>query len=231
MAGLREISVDVVSRRGALALAGQVGALITLSACGLREEKAYKPVLYLYPEASTDVTVELSFDGRLTYTYPQPEQGADGSATWSVTAHPDGDLVDAAGRHYPSLFWEGNASKAFSQDEGFVVEAGQESGFLEDKLAVLGLNDREAAEFITFWGPKIAERGTALVTFLGSQYTDVARYRFTSGGQEIIPTTFIRVYIVIGDAPASTVAVPEQVLTPAPARTGFTAVEWGGSEK
>ena len=162
MAGLREISVDVVSRRGALALAGQVGALITLSACGLREEKvykrdeekAYKPVLYLYPEASTDVTVELSFDGRLTYTYPQPEQGADGSATWSVTAHPDGDLVDPAGRHYPSLFWEGNASKAFSQDEGFVVEAGQESGFLEDKLAVLGLNDREAAEFITFWGPR-----------------------------------------------------------------------------
>jgi len=123
MAGLREISVDVVSRRGALALAGQVGALMALSACSIREEKSYKPVLYLYPEAITDVTVELSFDGRLTYTYPQPEQGADGSATWSVTAHPDGDLVDPAGRHYPSLFWEGNASKAFSQDEGFVVEA------------------------------------------------------------------------------------------------------------
>jgi hypothetical protein len=119
MAGLREISVDVVSRRGALALAGQVGALMALSACSIREEKSYKPVLYLYPEAITDVTVELSFDGRLTYTYPQPEQGADGSATWSVTAHPDGDLVDPAGRHYPSLFWEGNASKAFSQDVGF----------------------------------------------------------------------------------------------------------------
>ena len=118
MAGLREISVDVVSRRGALALAGQVGALMALSACSIREEKSYKPVLYLYPEAITDVTVELSFDGRLTYTYPQPEQGADGAATWSVTAHPDGDLVDAAGRHYPSLFWEGNASKAFSQDRG-----------------------------------------------------------------------------------------------------------------
>jgi len=50
-----------------------------------------------------------------------------------------------------------------------------------------------------------------------------------SSGAEIVPETFIRVYIVIGDVPQA--AVPEQKLVPAPARTGFTAVEWGGTER
>ena len=230
MPTLGKIPTHMTSRRGALALIGQATVLLAASACGTRREpeKSYKPVLYLYPETMTDVTVELDYDGRLTYTYPQPEQMPDGTVSWAVTAHPDGDLTAASGRHYPSLFWEGESSTAFAQDTGFVVKAGDATGFLEDKLAVLGLNDREAAECITFWGPRIAERGEALVTFLGDQYTNTARYRFASAGEEITPTTFIRVYILVSDAPAA--PVPEQVLTPAPARTGFTAVEWGGSD-
>ena len=80
----------------------------------------------------TDVTVELDYDGRLTYTYPQPEQMPDGTVSWAVTAHPDGDLTDASGRHYPSLFWEGESSTAFAQDTGFVVKAGDATGFLEE---------------------------------------------------------------------------------------------------
>lgn len=48
-------------------------------------------------------------------------------------------------------------------------------------------------------------------------------------GIEVVPETFIRVYVVIGEVPQT--AVPEQKLVPAPARTGFTAVEWGGTER
>ena len=169
-----------------------------------------------------DLSVSLDYEGTLTYTYPTPQTQTDGGVTWHVTAAPDGDLTDALGRHYPSLFWEGEEPATLAQDEGFVVEADAATSFLEDKLSVLGLSEREAAEFITFWGPRIAERGRALVTFA---------YRFTdpSSGAEIVPDTFIRVYIVVGDAPRA--AVREQKLVPAPARTGFTAVEWGGTER
>ncbi|OLO61226.1 transcriptional initiation protein Tat [Actinomyces oris] len=190
-----------------------------------------KPVLYLYPTRTMDLSVSLDYEGTLTYTYPTPQARADGSVTWQVTAAPDGDLTDASGRHYPSLFWEGEGTTILTQDEGFVVEADAAAAFLEDKLSTLGLSEREAAEFITFWGPRIAERGRALVTFASEEFARQAIYRFTdpSSGAEIVPDTFIRVYIVVGDAPQT--AVREQKLVPAPARTGFTAVEWGGTER
>lgn len=160
-----------------------------------------------------------------------PRTQADGGVTWHMTASPDGDLTDASGRNYPSLFWEGEEPTTFAQDKGFVVEAEAAASFLEDKLAVLGLSEREATEFITFWGPRIAERGRALVTFATDEYARRAVYRFTdtSSGAEIVPETFIRVYVVIGEVPQT--PVPEQELAPAPARTGFTAVEWGGTER
>ena len=54
-----------------------------LTACGAAEERgdlAAKPVLYLYPEEETEVTVTLDFDGTLTSTYPDYGDG------WTVTA-------------------------------------------------------------------------------------------------------------------------------------------------
>ena len=70
-----------------------------------------------------------------------------------------------------------------------------------------------------------------MVTFATDEYVRKAVYRFTdvSSGADAIPDTFIRVYVIIGDVPQE--AVPEQNLVPAPARTGFTAVEWGGTER
>ena len=219
--------------RRSLLLLGSLAAGGMLAGCGMwpEEQKDKKPVLYLYPTRTMDLSVSLDYEGTLTYTYPTPQTQADGSVTWQVTAAPDGDLTDASGRHYPSLFWEGEGITILTQDEGFVVEADAATAFLEDKLSLLGLSDREAAEFITFWGPRIAERGRALVTFATDEYARRAVYRFTdtSSGAEIVPETFIRVYVVIGEVPQT--PVPEQELVPAPARTGFTAVEWGGTER
>ncbi|SPT52383.1 Uncharacterised protein [Actinomyces bovis] len=187
-----------------------------------------KPVLYLYPEAPTDLEVRLEYNGQLTYCYPEPERRGK-VAIWRVHAATDGTLTDASGRHYPSLFWEGKNAPALTQNEGFVVETGQETAFLEHKLALLGLTQREAADFITYWAPQLAARSRSLVTFATDWYTQVVRYTLTDTvtGAVITPDTFIRVFMLIGDAPAG--GVPEQNLTTAPERTGFTAVEWGGA--
>ena len=59
-----------------------------LSACTDDDPTAEpeKPVIYLYPETETEVTVQLDFDGELTCTYPAYDNG------WTVTArrHLDG---------------------------------------------------------------------------------------------------------------------------------------------
>jgi len=53
-----------------------------------------KPVIYLYPEEQTDVSVQVSFPlgGEFTCTYPDYGDG------WSVTAMPDGTLYDNDGK-------------------------------------------------------------------------------------------------------------------------------------
>ena len=199
----------------------------------MEDQRAYKPVLYLYPEQEQAVTVTLDLEGTLDTVYPAPDQAtsADGRtrASWTVDAATDGTLTDASGRTYPSLFWD--ATMALPEPgSGFVVSRDEAVPFLEDKLAQLGLSDREAADFIAFWAPRIRSHEYTFVSFDASAYTQRASYGFTdASGEQIVPDTFIRVFMTISAASANT-RVPEQVLDPAPARTGFTAVEWGGAE-
>ena len=95
-----------------------------LTACGAAEERgdlAAKPVLYLYPEEETEVTVTLDFDGTLTSTYPDYGDG------WTVTARPGGTLTDpATGREYYCLFWEGITDAEYDFSTGFCV-AGEDT--------------------------------------------------------------------------------------------------------
>ena len=93
-----------------------------------------KPVIYLYPEAETEVTVSLDYDGELTCVYP----AFDGGASWSVTAAPDGTLTDAAGQTYNYLYWEGVSDADYDFSEGFCVPGGDTAAFLEDALAAPG---------------------------------------------------------------------------------------------
>lgn len=77
-----------------------------------------KPVIYLYPERPTDVSVTLGYPKEeLTYTYPAYEDG------WQVRAEPDGTLTnlkDGSTHYY--LFWEGDKKVDWNLSEGFVVK-------------------------------------------------------------------------------------------------------------
>lgn len=207
---------------------GLVGLLTLAAGCQAPEPPLEeKPVLYLYPEQPTHISVDLEFAGQVTISYPQ---AAASGPEWTVTAEPTGTLTDAQGRQYPYLFWEGPAPGRLQQDSGFLVARAEVVPFLEDKLSLLGLTDQEAADFITYWAPRLAQNDYSLVTFATDQHSQLARYSFTAAGQPVQPETFVRVYLVYSAATKDT-AVPVQQLTPAPPRTGFTVVEWGGQEQ
>ena len=180
-----------------------------------REATTAKPVIYLYPEEETDVTVKLSYHGDLTCTYPAYKDG------WSVTAAPDGTLTDAHGQTYNYLYWEGKTDARYDFSSGFCVAGSDTAAFLEDALAKLGLNRREANEFIVYWLPLMEENPYNLISFQQQAYTDHAELDIFPA-----PDTLIRVFMAwkpLNEA----VKIPQQELT-APQRTGFTAVEWGG---
>ena len=85
------------------------------------------------------------YSEKLTTTYPKYE------TEWHVSAKPNGDLIDLnTGRSLYGLYWEGlNTVSNGIQEEGFVVKGEDTIVFLEEKLAILGLTEREANEFIS----------------------------------------------------------------------------------
>ncbi len=178
---------------------------------------AKKPVIYLYPENETAVSVKLDFEGKLTYTYPAYNEG------WQVTARPDGSLTDENGKEYNYLFWEGESDVDYKIDEGFCVKGEDTEAFLEEALEKLGLNRKEANEFIVYWLPEMQDNAYNIISFAKEQYTDNAVLDITPA-----PDTVIRVFMV-WKASDKEVKLEKQILS-APERKGFTVVEWGGSE-
>ena len=191
-----------------------------------------KPVLYVYSPQEQLVTVSVDVDGAIDTAYPAPDalETTDWGtrASWTVTASPDGTLTDQGGRTYPSLFWDGEMTLEAPQ-QGFIVARADAVPFLEEKLALLGLTDKEAADFITFWAPQIRANEYTFVSFDASSYASQATYSFTDeAGAPVEPDTFIRVFMTIRAADANEEVTP-QVFGPTPTRSGFTAVEWGGT--
>ncbi len=178
---------------------------------------ARKPVIYLYPEEEMEISVKLTLDGKLTCTYPAYDSG------WKVTASPDGTLTDEKGQTYNYLYWEGETEAQWGMTEGFCIKGADTAAFLEDALAKLGLTRREANEFIVYWLPLMEQNPYNIISFQTEVYTEAAKLQIDPA-----PDTLIRVFMA-WKAADSFVELPGQELT-APERTGFTVVEWGGTE-
>lgn len=79
----------------------------------------------------------------------------------------NGDLIDLnTDRNLYSLYYESKNKKEFCvTDERFIVNKKDITKFLEEKLAILGLSDREAEEFIIYWLPKLQENEYNYIRF------------------------------------------------------------------
>ena len=183
----------------------------------LDPDACYKPVIYLYPEKEMQVSVDLTLDGKLTCTYPEYNNG------WKVIASPDGTLTDAKGQIYNYLYWEGETYAQYDLSKGYCVKGEDTAEFLENALDKLGLNRREANEFIVYWLPLMEQNPYNIISFQTDIYTDAAQLTVNP-----TPDTVIRVFMAWQKAD-SYVEIPKQELF-APKRSGFTVVEWGGTE-
>lgn len=177
----------------------------------------YKPVIYLYPEEETEITVSLTLDGEFTCTYPAYNNG------WTVTALPNGTLIDKNGQTYNYLYWEGETYSQYDLSSGFCVKGDDTAMFLETALSDLGLNRREANEFIVYWLPLMEQNPYNIISFQTDVYVNAAKLKINP-----TPDTLIRVFMTWQSAD-NFVELPAQDLS-APERLGFTVVEWGGTQ-
>jgi hypothetical protein len=175
-----------------------------------------KPLLYLYPTTKTNVTVSFEKPQLLTTTYPKF------ISKWNVAAYPNGDLYDKNGKYYYGLYWEENMQHSIDFKEGFYVTKDNAISFLEEKLSVIGLSEREANEFIMYWLPILENNKQSLVYF---ELTE-ERQRHNKLIISPTPDSLLRVAIHVKRVNTK-VNIKEQKL-PTFKRQGFVAVEWGG---
>ncbi len=176
-----------------------------------------KPVIYLYPQTTTKVAVRLDPQGGFTASEPSYGTG------WNVFAQPNGQLTEiSTGKNYPYLFWEGRGAVYQQPQKGFVVVKSQVEDFLQEKLTLLGLNEKERADFLDFWLPRMQSAPYYFVTFLGNSAMNAI------APLEIFPKPDTVIRVLMDFSPLEEPISVEGFNIKTPERKGFTVVEWGG---
>lgn len=185
---------------------------------GITSISLCEPVIYLYPQTKQQVDVRVS-GVNIFNSLP----AIDDSQSWHVTAEPSGQIITSDGIRYPYLFWEGDSVVLPPQPEGFVLPREQVSTFLSQKLTYLGLNDTEIDDFKKFWLPGFMASPYVFMSFVPQEVTDKLAPLSISPKPDTVIRVLVDYYPLTKPIP-----VKEQRLERAPARTGFTVIEWGG---
>lgn len=179
-----------------------------------------KPIIYLYPEEEQLVEVKLLKEQNITVSYPKYNN------SWQVIAKPNGDLKDIkTNRNLYGLYYEAkNNESKINLEEGFCIKRENIVSFLEEKLSILGLNEREANEFIIYWLPRLEKNEYNYIRFASISEIDKIMPLEVSPQ----PDTIIRVLMEFKGLNKE-IKVKEQELSKVN-RNGFVLVEWGGTE-
>lgn len=207
-----------------------------------------KPVIYLYPENPTEVSVKLLNSMNFSVDIPTYAGG------WNVLAKPDGSLVDlkpektdcnkinsnlegseyfknaCKENNYPYLYWAGYTTNAYPIiKDGWIVNSDDLESFLDKKLTDIRLNEKEKADFLEYWIPKILSKNSTYYRLSFLQTSDMNK--FVPMYINPKPDTIFRIFLdwePLGELPSD--PIKPQVLNSL-IRKGFTVVEWGGINK
>ena len=137
-------------------------------------------------------------------------------------AYSNGDLYDKNNKYYYALYWDEKRYNEVDFHEGFYVENNNAIKFLEEKLNIIGLNDKERNEFIMYWLPILEKNEKSLVYFELTKEREISNKLIINPR----PDSLLRLSIHIKKV-NSKINIKEQILERF-VRYGFTAVEWGG---
>jgi hypothetical protein len=211
----------------------------TIDGCG-------KPVIYLYPEK--DTAVSISFKKAMNFSLSIPPYGGE----WNVMAHPDGSLTNLTNEFdncasidtsrvgseyaydachtntYPYLFWEGKTVGEYPlQTAGWIVGKDDLRHVMDEKLTQLSLDKKERKEMLDFWVAELLKKHAPYyrISFIQKQELN----RFIPMRVSPAPDTILRVFLD-WEPLDKQVSIPPQELY-GTKRIGFTLVEWGGLKR
>jgi ubiquitin-like protein Nedd8 len=170
-----------------------------------------KPVIYVYnaPDAENKISVSLSSNWTISCAYPEPTTRHERGSEISWTFRPDrtgGGVYRTDGFSweppFPYLFWDAVTTPG-SKNQPFVswfsrevseklcatIASDKAAAFMEKCLDHLGLNRKEATDFITHWMPSWKNGSKVCFAFLtDKQYHTVAQLNAS-------PTPFAKIRV------------------------------------
>jgi hypothetical protein len=182
-------------------------------------DKSLKPLILLYPEKDTEVSIDLKHPTWFSATFPKYNEQLSG---WSVIAYPDGNLLDhTTGQETYGLFWEGNPSRTqYDLSKWWVIRWDEVREFLYERLSEFGLKTKEKSDFIMYWYPKLQSYPYIQITFAGRDYTDNTPLKITPN-----PDSILRLFMVAKPLKNFQEIEPQNIEKFE--RKWFSVVEWG----
>ncbi|MCR4588616.1 MAG: hypothetical protein K5682_09445 [Lachnospiraceae bacterium] len=209
-------AIQEARKKAAAARAKRLGQM---NQRGKRNINEGKPVIYLYPVETCDVTVTFAYPELLTEVIPSYP------AEWTVTASPEGSLTTSSGESYPYLFYESETPfYYFQREEGFYLPAEDRDQVMLSVLKAYGLTPSEALEFVEYWDEYL-EKGVDYRMYpqLNAICEEAMPITITPA-----PDSILRIWMLFEEhLEGDTTTVKEPTVTPLK-RKGFTVVEWGG---
>lgn len=181
-----------------------------------------KPIVYLYPEKQTDVTVKvLPTNGELTFTYPEYD------GKWQVTANSNGLLKDKFGNEYEYLWWESRHNSPLGLNNGFVVKYDNLDTFFNLTLGKAGFLQNEIDDFKEYWIPTMNKEYSPYYKISFLQNKEVNTIAELSIYPK--PDTEIRIFMVYERLNSYIEVTPQNIIQTE--RNGFVVTEWGGTRR
>lgn len=175
----------------------------------------YKPNIYLYPQVTIELDVNISFPhtGEVVVSIPEyPEQ-------WrNLQIEPDGKIND----QYNYLFYESIQPNIFQKTKGWVVELENLDGFFKENLQKSGFNQTEIKDFIEYWIPILIDsKYYAIYPQYNKQLDPLIQLNFSKQPDSILRLTY---FVKKLNSNETELERPE---IPSFERTGFVVTEWG----
>ncbi len=181
-----------------------------------------KPVIYVYPEKTKQVSITLDLKGSLGFTYPKYNKG------WNFIADSDG-TIHINNKKYNYLFWEGTSdilTEKINWNEGFIVNQNNLVNFFEEKLSKMGLKSNEIQDFITYWYPKMLINENNYIHFIFNEaFNEYAKLTVSPK-----PDKMFRVFMIWSKVEQQEKPEVIEQTIQSFTRSGFSIVEWGGAQ-
>jgi hypothetical protein len=176
----------------------------------------YKPNVYLYPEETTQLQVNLSFPqgGSVVESIPDYNTG------WDVSVEPSG-LIDGS---YTYLFYESSQPNKWQKSEGWILEQSELHAFFEKNMKEYGFEGEEIVDFTDYWMPLFADKQYYVVY---PQVADIINTLITLNISEQ-PDNLLRLfYVVHGYDTLPELNLEKPVVDKGFKREGYFVTEWG----